>query len=65
MVDNYPGFADGIEGLRLAEQLQNKAERFGTKIEFGQIDKISVNTDGTKTLLVDGMTEVKANTVLR
>jgi thioredoxin reductase (NADPH) len=64
MVDNYPGFADGIEGLRLAEQLQKQAERFGTKIEFGQIDKISVNTDGTKTLLVDGMTEVKANTVL-
>lgn len=64
MVDNYPGFAEGIEGLRLAEQLQKQAERFGAKIEFGQIDKISVNTDGTKTLLVDGMTEVKANTVL-
>ena len=64
MVDNYPGFAEGIEGLRLAEQLQKQAERFGAKIEFGQIDKISVNTDGTKTLLIDGMTEVKANTVL-
>lgn len=64
MVDNYPGFAEGIEGLRLAEQLQKQAERFGAKIEFGQIDKISVDDDGTKTLLVDGEIEVKANTVL-
>ena len=25
-VDNYPGFADGIEGMALAEQLQKQAE---------------------------------------
>ena len=33
-VDNYPGFVDGIAGLKLAEQLQGQAERFGAQINL-------------------------------
>lgn len=40
MVDNYPGYADGIEGLKLADQLQKQAERFGAVIEFGEVSQI-------------------------
>lgn len=40
MIDNYPGFAEGVEGLKLAEQLQQQAERFGAVIEFGEVTKI-------------------------
>lgn len=36
-VDNYPGFADGIEGLTLAQNLQKQAERFGAVIELGEV----------------------------
>ena len=39
-IDNYPGFADGIEGLALADQLQKQAERFGAVIELGEVLKI-------------------------
>lgn len=63
MVDNYPGFPDGVEGMKLAGQLQKQAERFGAKIEFGEISGITVDDSGIKTLIVDGQ-PVQAKTVL-
>lgn len=61
-VDNYPGFADGIPGLQLADQLQKQAERFGAEIEFGDVSAIKDMGD-YKSVTVDGK-EVKAKTVL-
>lgn len=62
MVDNYPGFPQGVEGGRLAGELQSQAERFGAKIEFGDVTEIR-DTGATKTLIVDGK-EVQARAVL-
>lgn len=39
-IDNYPGFAEGVTGLGLSEQLQKQAERFGATIEYGEVTKI-------------------------
>ena len=40
MIDNYPGFPDGVEGMVLAESLRKQAERFGAKIELGEVTAI-------------------------
>ncbi len=39
-VDNYPGFPEGVEGLTLAQNLEKQAERFGAKIEYGEVTAI-------------------------
>lgn len=61
-VDNYPGFPKGIEGMRLASELQEQAERFGAEIEFGEVSEIKDNGD-TKIVVVDG-SDIEAKAVL-
>lgn len=61
-VDNYPGFPDGIEGMRLAGQLEAQAKRFGAKVEFGDVTALKIDGED-KVLTVDGK-EVRAKTVL-
>src|SRR5437868_2554340 len=39
-VDNYPGFAEGVAGLKLADAMRAQTERFGAKIELGEVTKI-------------------------
>ncbi|HUC20313.1 MAG TPA: NAD(P)/FAD-dependent oxidoreductase, partial [Candidatus Polarisedimenticolaceae bacterium] len=35
VVDNYPGFPEGIGGLELAEAMRKQAERFGSEVKTG------------------------------
>ena len=44
MIDNYPGFPDGIDGFTLGEQMQQGAERFGAVTELAEV--YSLNLQG-------------------
>ena len=62
MVDNYPGFAEGVEGLKLAGYLEKQAERFGAHIEFGDVS--AIRDEGEYKVVVSDGVDVKAKVVL-
>lgn len=62
IIDNYPGFPEGVEGMKLAGELEKQAERFGANIEYGEVSEIRSEGD-LKVVVVDGK-DVKAKTVL-
>src|ERR1700676_4804648 len=37
MVENYPGFPEGIEGPQLILDMHQQAEKFGTRFCYGQV----------------------------
>jgi len=47
LIENYPGFADGIKGMDLIAKFKKQAEKFGTELhEFEEVKKIELSPNG-------------------
>lgn len=44
-VDNYPGFAEGIDGFTLGMQMQEGAERFGAVTEYAEVKSLDLGAE--------------------
>ena len=54
VVENYPGFPEGIDGTELMINMQQQAERFGAKVQFGStVEAVDLSERPFK-LTVDG-----------
>jgi len=62
IVENFPGFPEGVDGYELMTRMQKQAERFGAKTSFGVVEAVDFSTD-PKVLTVDGE-KVEAETVI-
>ncbi len=63
IVENFPGFPDGVDGFELMQRMQQQAEKFGAKVRFATVESadlkstpIRLQVDGegveTKTLII-------------
>jgi thioredoxin reductase (NADPH) len=43
MIENYPGFPDGVGGSALGELFQKQAERFGARVDFDTATEIDLS----------------------
>ncbi|MFZ0828405.1 MAG: thioredoxin-disulfide reductase [Verrucomicrobiia bacterium] len=62
IVENFPGFPEGVDGYELMTRMQKQAERFGARASFGLVEQVDFSKRPF-TLTVDGE-KVVAETVI-
>jgi thioredoxin reductase (NADPH) len=62
IVENFPGFPEGVDGYELMTRMQKQAERFGAKTTFGVVDSVDFSQRPFN-LVVDGE-KVVAETII-
>ena len=65
-VDNFPGYPDGVDGPTMMVELQKQAERFGTEVRIGHINKVEFSkvVGGTHKAFVEDGTEIHSDSII-
>lgn len=65
-VDNFPGYPNGVDGPTMMLELQKQAERFGTGVRIGHINKVEFSKEvgGIHKAFVEDGTEIHSQTII-
>jgi thioredoxin reductase (NADPH) len=63
MVENFPGFPQGIDGFMLGENMQAQAERFGARMQRGKVVEANLTQRPFMLKMEDGQ-EISAETLI-
>ena len=53
IVENFPGFPEGVDGFELMQRMQQQAEKFGARVQFSTIESVDLTSSPIR-LVVDG-----------
>ncbi len=59
-VENFPGFADGVDGFQLMDNLRKQAKRFGARTETALVDKVDFSGEIKRLHAGDKVFEAKS-----
>ena len=45
VIDNYPGFPDGVDGFELGQQMEQQAQKYGAETIYGEVTEVNLLTD--------------------
>ncbi len=62
IVENFPGFPEGVDGYELMTRMQQQAEKFGARVKFGTVESVKLSSSPFE-LTVDGEA-VQAQTII-
>jgi len=62
VVENFPGFPEGVDGYDLMTRMQKQAERFGARVQFGMLEAVNLSRQPFE-LTVDGE-KIEAETIV-
>ena len=54
VIDNYPGFDQGIDGFTLGQKMQAGAERFGAQTQYAEVQSVKLSGDVKKIVTSSG-----------
>jgi thioredoxin reductase (NADPH) len=60
IVENFPGFPDGVDGFELMFKMRAQSEKYGVKIITKTVDKLDISSSPFKVFCGNEVTETKA-----
>jgi thioredoxin reductase (NADPH) len=64
IIENWPGFVDGIDGNKLMNDMREQAEKVGARMLTGSVTKVEVTNKGTFLIKRDYEEDIEAKVVI-